>query len=212
MELGELERSTKEGGQLLLLPSSTAVVVNSAQPLELDDPMFGSTVLRNLRVGAQYEYYYGAFSDNKEFTANLVLNIATADLQMQNLSIDNNLDAIKRNLTTMQKSLSIHFRKKPPLQFCVHNATDSDRAVCYLRGHGENRDVFVKWAANDEARAIAKELRDSCTTPNRAVSIYHSTIDSVLDKEGVVESITEVFPSNLPQDFYDHLYKACVGA
>src|SRR5581483_8742811 len=64
-DLAELERSIKEGGQLLLLPSSTAVVVNSAQPLELDDPAFGSTVLRNLRFGAQYEYYYGAFSDNK---------------------------------------------------------------------------------------------------------------------------------------------------
>ena len=126
-ELSELEKSKDDGGQLLLVRSAPAVVVNSVEPVEQESLEFCVTVLNNLRAGAQYEYYYGDFNKNIAPTAKLVLNIATAELTMTRTPVKDNLDKVKENLEIMQSNLSIHFRKRPPLQFCIHNALSEEK-------------------------------------------------------------------------------------
>jgi hypothetical protein len=210
-ELCVFEKSRLDGGNLLLVPSSTAVVVNSVEPVELADNDFCLTVLKNLKSGAQYEYYYGNFDSNIILTANLVLNIASAEIQ-RSIPIKDSLDVVKRNLAIMQKNLSIHFRRRPPLQFCVHNALSEENAICYLRCHGDHHDKFVAWATKWEAREIAEELRTSCKEAKKESSIFHSTFDFPLDKASVIDAVRHVFPEDLPEDFYDELDKRCVGA
>lgn len=210
-ELCDLEKARTDGGNLMLVPYSTAVVVNSVEPVELADNNFCLTVLKNLKRGAQYEYYYGRFDSNIVLTANLVLNIASADVP-NGSTLTDNLDQVKRNLAVMQKNLSIHFRRRPPLQFCVHNALSEENAICYLRCHGEHRDKFVAWASKWEAREIAEELRTSCKEGKKELSIFHSTFDFDLDKVSVLEALKHVFPDDLPPEFYQELSGRCVGA
>ena len=208
--LSEFERPLKEKGKLI---ASTAVVVNSVEPVEQNDLQFCLTILKNLKFGVQYEYYFGKFEDNRGPAALLVLNIATAEWQIQGASIKDNLPALKRNLEVMQRNLSIHFRRRPPLQFCIHNAQSEEYATCYLRcQRDEFGDRFASWARKRAAKDIANDLRRSCTVKDRGVSIFHATIDESLDKSRLRSDIRDAFGSELPEEFLKELELRCIGA
>lgn len=211
-ELGGLERPKAEGGNLEIVQSDTAVIVNSVQPVEVSDSEFCQTVLNNLKKNAQYEYYYGELGKNIIRTANLVYNLATSGLQITDGTLTTqDLETIKKNLAVMQRNLSIHFRERVPMQFCVHNAGSVETAVCYLRCHGDYSRYFVRWADGDEAMQISEELRRSCKEMDKTSSIFHSTIDVELEKVRVMRAIADVFPSGLPSTFYQELSFRCVG-
>lgn len=212
--LAEFERLTREKGRLI---PSTSVIVNSVEPVEQNDLQFCLTVLRNLKLGIQYEYYFGSFDDNRGPAAMLVLNIATAEWQLKDAPFDtllnDNLSAVKRNLQTMQKGLSIHFRRRPPMQFCIHNAQSEEFAACYLRCQGDQYgDRFAIWARKRGAKDIANDLRRSCTAKDKAASIFHSTIDEGLDSAKLRNEIRNMFPSDLPEDFLHELELRCIRA
>jgi hypothetical protein len=194
VQLGELEKPTPNG-TLKLEASTTAVIVNSLQPVEQNDPPFCLSVQANLKSNAQYEYYFGDFGQNVSRTVTLIVKIAAAGPALQQLPLPERLEAIKANLECMRDNLSIHFRKRPPLQFCVHNATSGEDAVCYLRCHGAFQENFVRWAEKREAMEIAKELSDSCITPTKESSIFHSTRDVELSVDALFAG-TNGFPAS----------------
>ena len=115
-QLGELERPKPEG-TLKLEASTTAVIVNSLQPVEQDNPEFCLSVQENLKANAQYEYYFGDFDQNVSRTIMLIARIATADPGLQQLPLSDQLEVVKANLEFMRENLSIHFRNRPPLHF-----------------------------------------------------------------------------------------------
>ncbi|MGC2112845.1 MAG: TIR domain-containing protein [Candidatus Korobacteraceae bacterium] len=186
-ELADKERAKLDGGDLLIQREGVAVVVNSIEPVEQFDPEFSKTVLKNMQSGARYEYFYGDFEKNISPTSNLVLGIAAAGLMQPDMETKElfarmleNLGKVRDNLDLMRENLSIHFRKRPPLQFCVHNATTEGRARCYLR-YEEN---FVPWTDGREAAEMAAELLDSCVVDKseQDACIFHSTRDVLLNE------------------------------
>ena len=227
-DLADLERGQYEGGNLLLEPDSIAVVVNSVEPVEQLDPQFSVTVLKNIRAGAKYEYFYGDFENNIAPTANLVLKVAMAELMPQVAPpkqlpqvMKENLESIRWNLQLMQKSLSIHFRRRPPLQFCVHNALSEEAAICYLR---YDRNNFARWAEQRPAKDIAEELTTSCNTRERDCCIFHSTTDFPLNENPALDDamnkvikdrrarILKLITDRFPKDLHGELNQICLGA
>lgn len=225
-DLAELE-TAKPDGNLLLEPDSIAVVVNSVEPVEQQDPQFSATVLKNMQAGARYEYFYGDFVSNISPTVNLVVKIATSGLMLPGGSLRQppqimppDLDKLRDNLYLMRQNLSIHFRKRPPLQFCVHNALSEEAAICYLR----YKDDFVRWADHREAREIAAELTDSCTTREQDCCIFHSTYDVRLDEDSVADAqmvaaikarrgkILQLVKKRFPPELDKELDKICLGS
>ncbi len=232
--LAELETSTEKDGNLVLEADTIAVVVNSVEPVEGRDPRFADTVLKNMREGAKYEYYYGDFDHNIAPTANLLQKLALADVTSKDVSPEQRVQLMKDNwgkvwpnLQLMRRRLSIHFRRKPPVQFCVHNALSDEYALCYLRYEGEK---FAKWATKEKAKAIAEELTSSCTTheKEKPLSIFHSTVDfrlaeeSFLDeavnqvirqrRETILELIKDRFPNDLATNQQANLDKIWLEA
>jgi len=206
------ERGKKLGGQLDLDSSKAAVIVNSVEPVEQTNLEFCVTVLANLRAGAQYEYYYGDIDDNLKPTAKLVVNVATAELQLKELPLKDNLDLIKRNLNVMKGAFSIHFRKRPPLQFCVHNALSDSDATCYLRCCVEGfQGSFVRLAKGREAKDVAADLRLSCPSHQNKEYIFHTTNDVQIKRAKVVDTLRRAIPEELPEVFFDELTNVCVG-
>ncbi len=214
-ELAEREKPADKdgrGGDLVLLRSRAGVVVNSLQPVEWADSEFCACVLENLKSGVKYEYYYGDFDDSIGPTAELVQKIATANLGPQ--VSKGSISRVKENLKFLQRSLSIHFRKRPPLRFCVHNANLEERATCYLRCHGEHDGKFVEWAKKAEAKYIAEELSSSCkavTSEAQEAAIFHSTRDVELDTSRVIREVMQAFGDGVAKSLYDDLYEACLG-
>jgi len=197
-QLGDLERPKPEG-TLKLEASTTAVIVNSLQPVEQDNPEFCLSVQENLKANAQYEYYFGDFDQNVSRTIILIARIATANPGLRPLPLSDQLEVVKANLEFMRENLSIHFRNRPPLQFCVHNATSSEDAVCYLRCHGAFQENFVRWAEKREATEIAKELSDSCITQKKESAIFHSTRDVALSVDSLFAGNSDFLPSPDPK-------------
>ncbi len=216
--LAEKERATDENGDLKLENGRIAVVVNSVQPVEQSDSIFSNTILENMKSGAHYEYYYGPTSENIHPTANLLQSIALGSLRPAKATPDELRRMMKEkwnqvwpNVELMKRCLSVHFRKRPPLQFCVHNAENPDLATCYLRcaklPADDSADAkavsFVRWADEREAKEIADELICSCTERNPERCIFHSTTDfplSILSRsrKEILNVITDRFPRDLP--------------
>jgi hypothetical protein len=194
-DLSELEKGTKEGGKLVLAPGRIAVVVNSVEPVEETDTQFSARVLKNMQAGARYEYFYGDFSGNIDATINLIVRIATTGV-MEPIEWSRqpgqvsppDLEKLTRNLRLMRQNLSIHFRKRPPVQFCIHNALSEEWAICYLR----YQDAFVKWNEHWEATQIATELTQSCTVSesDHDACIFHSTSDVRLTENASLDAST----------------------
>lgn len=194
-ELRWKEQAEKDGGDLDIKPEKVAVVVNSEYPIEQLDSEFSVAVLNNMEIGAKYEYFYGDFDENISDTLNLVVWIATAGLMQPDIPLKQLLprmletsSKILENLSIMRENLSIHFKKRPPLQFCVHNATTPDKARCYLR----YEDEFVPWRQGKEAKIIAADLLDSCAVDpsDRDSCIFHSTRDVLLNERRLNEILT----------------------
>jgi predicted nucleotide-binding protein len=230
-DLAQLETAQPDGN-LLLEPDSVAVVVNSVEPVEYRDPNFAVTVLNNIKAGAKYEYFYGDFPNNIAATTNLLQTLAMAELMLQDMPakqrpqvMKEHWSAIWDNLQLMQEGLSIHFRKRPPLQFCVHNALSEGDAICYLRYDG---DKFAKWAQRESAKAIAEELTSSCMTRDKLSCIFHSTVDFRLVEDPmcdeavnnvirrrraqIVDLIAKRFPMDLPGNLQQDLEKIWLEA
>jgi hypothetical protein len=221
--LGEKERSLEKKGDLLIRPDEIAVVVNSVEPVEETDTQFAGNVMENLRAGARYEYFWGNFEDNHYKTANFIqaLSLAGISDKLQEdpiLAMKAKLMEVRSNLFCMQKRLSIHFRKRPPLQFCVHNARSEHAAACYLR-HDSG---FVRWADGRAAKEIAKELTDSCKTKAQGESIFHSTVDFRLTKVNGVDgndpklklrrrALMELIQERFPAELHGELEGICFG-
>lgn len=202
----------RPGGQLDLDSSKAAVIVNSVEPVEQTNLQFCVTVLANLRAGAQYEYYYGDIDDNLKPTAKLVINVATAELQLNKAPLKDNLPSIRLNLNAMKGSFSIHFRKRPPLQFCVHNALSDNDATCYLRCCVEGyQGSFVRLAKGREAKDVAADLRLSCPNHQNKGYIFHTTNDVQIKKPKVEEALRKAISEELPEDFCKELTDVCVG-
>ncbi len=222
-ELAERERSSDEvGGNLAIESDVVAVVVNSVQPVEQLDRKFCATVIKNIMAGARYEYFFGELKKNKVATANLLQSLALGELKPAGMPperlpafMKEKWDNIWWNLECMKRRLGIHFRKRPPLQFCVHNAQREGMAISYLRCSDAHRDKFVEWADGRAAVEIAEELTSSCAARDPDCCIFHSTIDfplheaevncdpdvlgvlmkeefSLIDKENATEFLTEL--------------------
>jgi predicted nucleotide-binding protein len=183
-QLAARERSEGDGGHLAIESDVVAVVVNSVRPVEQLDSAFCANVMKNITAGARYEYFFGEPNANRVATANLLQRLALGNLDASGRNpyqipefMKQNWKEVAGNLDTMKKRLGIHFRKRPPLQFCVHNA-ETENAKSYLRCTREvHKDKFVEWAEGWPATEIAKELTTSCSSRNPDCCIYHSTID-----------------------------------
>ena len=233
-ELAELEVSRELNGNLLLEQGAVAVVVNSVEPVEGRDRRLAKAVISNIREGARYEYFYGDFNNNILHTANLLQRLATAELE-EKLPANQWPQFMKTHwadiwpiLGLMQENLSIHFRRRPPLQFCVHNALSETEAICYLRHSKE--DKFARWAEREFATPIAKELIDSCATreKEKPLCIFHSSVDfrltedATLDdagnetirkrRETILDLIRSRFPADLPPEDQTKLDKIWLEA
>ncbi|MGC2112130.1 MAG: hypothetical protein WA655_21610 [Candidatus Korobacteraceae bacterium] len=224
-QMWELEKGIQEGGDLLIDPHNIAVLVNAVAAAE-DDRTFPRIVLRNMIAGATYEYFYGGFDDNIAPVASFFSNITMAGLIPPNTPprelskiMQDNLHVLRENLYIMRENLRIHFRRRPPLEFCVHNALSEEAAICYLR-HKQN--FFVRWAEHREAKDIAAEAIDCCIAQQHC--IFHSTLDfrlsedKMLDPEAnakirtrrqtLLRSLQKRFPPELHQD----LNQVCLGS
>ena len=183
--LADMEQARHKGGNLWIQPGVIAVVVNSVEPLEETDAQFAKNVMDNLKAGAKYEYFWGHFEENYFKTANFIQTLSLAGLAEpipddRVRFIQSHLKEVRSNLKWMQTQLSIHFRKRPPLQFCVHNALSEEHAVCYLRHDSD----FVRWTGGRSAKEVSDELTSSCKTVKKGNSIFHSTADFKLTKDG----------------------------
>ncbi len=221
----ELEGPIQEGGELLILPETVAVVVVAVEPLERDQT-YSARVLRNMKAGARYDFFFGDFATNIERVAHLLSNFATvglissdAPLRESSAAMQRNLDTVRTHLHFMRRNLAIHFRRRPPIQFCVHNPRSEEAAICYL---WHKQRVFVRWAERREAWDIAAETSRWCITPRQGDCIFHSTDDFSLDesatlggqaseirrrREALLRSMQKQFPPELHQD----LNQVCLG-
>ena len=207
-ELAERERSSEEiGGNLAIESDVVAVVVNSVQPVEQLDRNFCANVIKNITAGARYEYFFGELKNNKVATANLLQSLSLGELRPTGMPpeklpgfIKEKWDAIWWNLQCMQQRLGIHFRKRPPLQFCVHNAQRESMAMSYLRCTDKHKDKFVEWAEGRAAVEIAEELTSSCAAIRPDCCIFHSTIDFPLH-ESEVNCDSDALQALMKQEF-----------
>ncbi len=218
-QLVELEKLREDGGELL---EDGVVVVASAEPPECANSTFSATVMNNLKRGVRYEYYWHNIEHNIVGAASLVLNIATAELALAHAPIEKNLELVRHNLGVMQSNLSIHFTKRVSRQSYVLNATSEEHAVGYLRWASDPSGRFVEWARRRAAVEMARELSESCNTPKRGASIFHSTSDFALAEyrsstndaanTRIRWAIKKAFPEGLSPDFYMELNQRCLGA
>ncbi|HLH42176.1 MAG TPA: TIR domain-containing protein [Bryobacteraceae bacterium] len=200
-ELFEREQLAAKGGDL-----RSNVVVNASEPVETD-PKGAATVLTNLAYGVDYEYFFEGHARNIPFVVSLIRSLALAKVRTEPTDLDENgwielmlqsPEQVVKNLENMRKRVSIHFQRKPPLQFCVHNANSGKYAKCYLRYPG---DGFVTWHCGADAVAVAEDLTGSCAVPptSRRGCIFHSTADFNIDAEAefkaeLLDQIEQAFP------------------
>lgn len=205
-QLFERERPETKGGDLRS-DGGLSVVVNSSEPAETD-PLGAASVLANVESGVTYEYFFEGAERNIPFVKNLFRALAVANVRSQSGSLTDsewfelmqkNQDQITKNLERMKKGVSIHFRPRPPLQFCVHNANSVTYARCYLNYPGKG---FVEWHRGNDAVTVAEDLTNSCAVPasTRRASVFHSTTDFDIDeekefKEELLDQIERAFPT-----------------
>jgi len=207
-QLMKKERPEKMRGDLLVEQGTKSVVVNAAVPIERDYEI-AKKVHANMTSGVTYEYFLGREDRNAVFVANLIQMLCMVGItkgypeESQRVSLmSTNVLKVRDNLELLQGHMCIHFRKRPPLQFCVHNADQSRAAVCYLRYMSDD---FIEWRRNEDAVAIADELTSSCTSKNQSV-VFHSTADVKLAGDGddsfrrlLREEVLKRFPTKLKQ-------------
>lgn len=155
-------------GENLMDSDAVEVLINTTQPMELNHAL-AKTVCENMSADVTYVYFFQADPGSIKFFSSLVGTIAASKLNCgedEQLNIDEwralmgkegNCQAVEKVLNTMQNQLRIYFLpKKPYLEFCVHNASHKNEAICYLR---HTADSFVEWFKGESAKYVADELR-----------------------------------------------------
>lgn len=138
------------------------VYIDSDDPLERNNTEAAERVLRNIHSDVRYTYFFSRSADERHI-AQLFQVLATGGngglgpTERKEWTRTNQGD-VKKNLKRIRGRLSIFVRgHDTPLQFCIHNAKDKNRAKCYLRT-AYHAEWFVKWSENNQANKVAIEL------------------------------------------------------
>jgi hypothetical protein len=205
----EIKTTSRSTGKLI---RSATVIVNSTQPLELNTS-FAQRVKQNIEQGISYKYFFPAVDNNLSIVAELFQSLAASHIASDNttelkLEMQNTIDPTKENLNKLKDRVAIYFLKDiQPIEFCIHNASSIDNAICYLRrpdGSDNNAIKFVQWASRQSAYEIAKNLDGFGKRIRGNKFVFRSTkdIDIYSDAhqeklEELTENILELFPQEL---------------
>jgi len=210
----EQPRSPDGQGGNLVIEQGLTIVVNSVQPVETQDYDIANIVRANMFAGVKYEYFFEG-GRNTDFIANLIQTLAISGIPNQTMPnphgrkeiTEKYQEHVKANLLLLQQNLSIHFRQRPPLQFCVHNANRDADAICYLSYKGSG---FVEWLFSRDAVDVATELTNSCLTRERHKYIFHSTRDFPLNKhKKFMFDLRTMIMQRFSQTIHDDLKAIC---
>jgi hypothetical protein len=159
--LKNLEKRKLESGNLM---RHQDVIVNSHVPLE-KDIKFAQRVYENITENQnKYIYFFSLTNYQPRQIAEIVQSLAAV-----HLSIDNPQEAkesllterqkTEDNLRKIQESVEIYLlNENQPIEFCIHNATQEDHAICYLRCPSDGEIKFVEWFHGHKARNLATQL------------------------------------------------------
>jgi hypothetical protein len=166
--LMDLEKPSLLGGKLVD-SDTTEVLIHTCQPLELNHDL-AKTVCENMSADISYRYFFEAEAGSIKFFSSLIRTLAAAPIHVRDPEKLNserwrdlmrvNEQNVIRALKIMRSQLRIYFlARKPDLEFCIHNATHENEAICYLR---HTADSFVEWFRGESAKYVADRLKTKC--------------------------------------------------
>lgn len=145
--------SDYEGGKL---HDDQEVYVVASQPLERIR-RHAKVVRSNLDMGIRYHYFFRADNEDATMLAKLLRALVAGG------SAHQSKEEVLDNLLALSKGFRVHLLPhEPPLEFCVHNASDSDDAACFIR---RQRDTFFCWYRGAKAARVATDLSAQIRTP-----------------------------------------------
>lgn len=211
--LKNLEKRQTENGNLMKYQD---VIVNSHLPLEIDIN-FAQRVYTNITKNQnKYLYFFSITNFQSKQIAEIVQSLAAVHLNLDDpQEIKNNLLTEKQktedNLRNIQESVEIYFhRENQPIEFCIHNATHEECAICYLRCPNDDEVRFVEWSHGHRAKILADQLyklKKNKKAQNNFVFRATKDIDIYLDKprsnkelfKNIQQECLKLFPQELHQ-------------
>jgi hypothetical protein len=155
------------GGELI---GEEQVVVTSIQPNELSHKP-ALQLRKNIDADVQYIYFFEGSIDGAQKTCRLLQMILLAHFLADEPEPDNfkvrdnkmndpaNREQIIHDLTRICKGNNLKFfflPKTPKLQYVIHNATNVNDALLYLKG----REGFIPWRSGKDAYDFWDEMRE----------------------------------------------------
>jgi predicted nucleotide-binding protein len=216
--LMELE-STEAGGNLLA-SEAVDVFVNTTQPIELNHEL-AVKVCQNMTADVGYSYFFQAEAASIRFFSSLVSSLAAACVDSEDVCgvnadglrelMNDRQEDIKKILDRMQNQLRVYFLpNKPDLEFCVHNASHRNEAICYLR---YSADTFVKWFQGEDAKYVADELRGKCFFPAENM-VFQGSLGYELYSRANRDFLTQLVEKTIarfPNGLKDKAKEVCFG-
>lgn len=137
-----------EGGEVLL----------SMPPPFGRSGLFAAQILDNMKAGITYRCYVRKFDPDK--LVHFVWSLAKVN-SGQKQPLAEQAEIIRSNFKLLRSRLSINMSPVPnSLQFVIHNASDPNRAICYLRLPFAGQEKYLQFATFETAFEMAEGLRE----------------------------------------------------
>ncbi len=210
-DLMKLEASVDRDGAL---SESSEVLVGIEQSF-VGECRRTAQVLRNLMAGIEYTYFVSNLDPSNEI-ARLIRTLATTNPSATGTVNDVDKSLILQNLKVLQDGLSINLSPgQVPFGFRIHNASDPERAVCYVRQPGPGK--YYEWARDRDAIELARGLRSvglhdedlDCEYVIRPTKFFdfHSP-ENAHYLQRIRRAVAHYFPPDLRED----VERICFGA
>jgi hypothetical protein len=217
--LKNLERSQRENGNLMKYRD---VVVNSHLPLEIDIN-FAQRVYNNITDNQnKYLYFFSLTNYQPKQIAEIFQSLVAVHLNLNEpQEIRNNLlterEQTEKNLRNIQESVEIYLlNESQPIEFCIHNATQEENAICYLRCPSDSEIKFVEWSRGHKAKILADQLyKLKKNKQARKDFVFRATkdIDIYLDKPRKNKELFKQIQSEclklFPQELHQLVKEVC---